>query len=875
MNKVFNQAIERLLDDEKLHDFCNWFALAMAAELHDAHPMDSADAADLLRYQRHTARQLWGQMPVPSNRWRPRGLPKTERNAPCHCGSGHKFKQCCAEFEHLALPLEPEQLLVMGLNVAQPHWLTADKLRHVPAMALGHAAMNWNEAGAAEKTVALLMPLFTPSQASTLDARHEVALDALGDALRELQQDRQRRELLERMAQHNNKALATAARARLVSVLADAGEEQQAWQLFHETSRFNPNDPQLWPLELTLLLTQNRQKEAKLRAPLLAARARQAGLNDLATTLLRMAQLGIDSVYELSNGGDDPVQDEDELAWLALADATPEALDATSLNELYQIERHRLPQDDGASTFVVSITPTKPLVDLNKRWRRRFMLGKPDLTWLDGDVLTLLESLPDALRFLQKNPLAWLSTEVLDDLLLVAYELCDPDAPRPLFKAAQRVADHALALLRALTDGAQCHWADPNHRPPLRCLAVAVKLCHLTMDKARALELMRWGLALNPHDNHGWRLELAPLLLELGQHQEALDLMAQYPDDLPPSEHLRAVALFALGQREQAEAVLQQAHHSYPLYLNTLLPDTMDAPPEEDGPGVKVGGLTSAWYHRRDWRPLWVRTGALAWARALRLPDPPPPALPKQPQSARSARSAKASKATKPTKAGQAPPAGTKASSDPMGAAKLLAPFGAREEKRLQKTCSQTARLRGFLLGVAWSPGRLMPSAWINKALQHHDRMPNSRTEATAMKALNDVLALTMRLYNHLTQQVLNQLDAPKPPTVDYLSAAAPGHAVDDAAACAWAAGFIEGCELSLAGWARAGHKVAAQTGPFGRLRALAARAAVADGQSRLLHDSGAPLLLAVDEPEPFAPQIAAALAELWPVVVADRKARA
>ena len=66
-NQLLNQAIERLLDDEKLHDFCIWFALAMAAELHDAHPMDSADAADLLRYQRHTARQLWGQMPVPSN----------------------------------------------------------------------------------------------------------------------------------------------------------------------------------------------------------------------------------------------------------------------------------------------------------------------------------------------------------------------------------------------------------------------------------------------------------------------------------------------------------------------------------------------------------------------------------------------------------------------------------------------------------------------------------------------------------------------------------------------------------------------------------------------------------------------------------------
>jgi hypothetical protein len=60
---------------------------------------------------------VWNVTPIPENRFRPRKLNKPERNAPCPCGSGHKFKQCCANLPPLDLGITEELMLseVLGL----------------------------------------------------------------------------------------------------------------------------------------------------------------------------------------------------------------------------------------------------------------------------------------------------------------------------------------------------------------------------------------------------------------------------------------------------------------------------------------------------------------------------------------------------------------------------------------------------------------------------------------------------------------------------------------------------------------------------------------------------------------------------------------
>lgn len=283
-------AIGRLLHGEALEPFCDWFAQDMGALVMARHPVAPEDENAARRYQRTVARTLWGALPVPFNRWKPRPLPKVERNDPCHCGSGRKFKQCCAEFAGAAPPIDTDGLYAMALAQAEPAMLTPDQLRLVPGEALGVAAMDWNERSQPERTAAVLAPLF--EQRDDLDGRHEIAFDALMDAMHAQGQEAQRRALAHRVSQSRDKTLATAARCRLATMLADQGDFEAAWAMFQSAQRLNPGEAQLLHLELTLLLSQGRHDEAKLRAPLLAAKARRAGLDELAVMLLQLGEDG-------------------------------------------------------------------------------------------------------------------------------------------------------------------------------------------------------------------------------------------------------------------------------------------------------------------------------------------------------------------------------------------------------------------------------------------------------------------------------------------------------------------------------------------------------------------------------------------------------
>jgi len=47
------------------------------------------------------ARSVWNRMPLPGNGFKPRPVPLRGRNDPCPCGSGQKYKACCAQLPQL------------------------------------------------------------------------------------------------------------------------------------------------------------------------------------------------------------------------------------------------------------------------------------------------------------------------------------------------------------------------------------------------------------------------------------------------------------------------------------------------------------------------------------------------------------------------------------------------------------------------------------------------------------------------------------------------------------------------------------------------------------------------------------------------------
>lgn len=878
-DRLFDQMFTRLMRGDSLQEFGDWFASAAAAP---GGPRDDPRAA------RAMARALWGAVPLPSNHWRARGLPKIERNDPCHCGSGRKYKHCCASLGHVGLPFDAQMLTALAIQHAPPEALDAASVRALPAHALAQAAMFWMEQDQPGQVVAVLGPLF--EQGQHLDGRHEPAFDILMEALLALGQQTRRFALARQIAEHRDKALATTARARLVSMLADQGNRAEAWTVFKQAQREAPDDPQLWHLELITLLSEGRVDEARLRGPLLAAKARRAGLDELAHVLAELGEHGLSAIHDrLAHDADEPHA---TLAhdWLALCTQLPAELDAAAARALYRIDITEPPRRrratkamdvtslDGAMRWL-RVRPAPALAALERRWQRSFVVGKPDTVWLDGDADGLLAELPAAAEFLQREPQAWLSVAVLDDLLLAVRELLANDPSPALRQSAWQLSQHALRLLRALlepaVDGASASaqrlgvaWSHTPSRPLLRLLAQAISF---GLDQQReVLPLLEWSVALNPQDNHGWRAMLADAWIAADRHADALALLERYPDDFPPARHRRALALHALGRHDEAAAELARAHAEYPAYLNALWPDVLDAPPPEDGPGLSLGSEQAAYEYRAEARAEWVRTGALAWSQTLALPAP------------RKRRAA-------PRKAAAKRPAGDGNASLLAGGTDLAALALPAAPRRHLQTHYDWPRLHGYLTAIAWSPGMVMPAAWLPAALGWRTQPPPG-TPAAQQKAINTDLDALMRLYNSLNAHLINARPAaPMPLDLTRELADADGHTADDAALLAWCAGFMQGAEQSAADWRRAGRPLKARpakagasldTTAFATLYALAARASREPGADaahwQATQDDGQPLLVGLQAAGalPVADQLRLALADLWQVTLPLRLAR-
>lgn len=854
----FGEAVERLLHGASLPEFCTW--MAQQPNERAAPGADAAEQDWRRRAQLTMARWLWSHVPVPSNRWRPRPLPAPERNAPCHCGSGRKYKNCCQEFAHAVPPVSESEMLSIALTHADAAMLAPESLRQLPAEALGNAAFGWNEQGQAERTVALLEPLFT-HQLERLSARHELALDALMDALLRLHQDQRRMALAQHVSASGVLALATTARARLVTMLCDNGDYPGAWALLQTARRHAPQDPQLWPLEMTVLLSQGRHDEARLRGPLLAAQARKAGLPDLAQALMGLATEGLRSVHA-------PEHDVlDELpgatAWLAIARAVPTGATPADWQAHCAVDEMAVGAKPDRVTGkrplatttapVRELRPRKAMATLERRWHRQCPVSKPDLTllWSEGADALLQGPGNPALDFLRQHPEAWFSFDILDDLLLASSALRDHGLPDELLAASQRVLDHALAGLRALLGTGPCElpWLVMPNRPALRLLAQAIELAGDRHDDRAREALAAWGLALNPHDNHGWRQLLVPLWLEQSRFDEALALLERYQGDLPPSEHLRALTLFALGRQPEAETVLRAAHAQYPLFLAALWPDVLDPPPESDGFGVPVGGVEQAHDHRVANRAAWLRTGALDWARTLNLPTEPRPPSRARKQAARSGRDVVVD--------------------TPKVLDSLPTPvFGATQEKRLRQSFDYP-RLHGLVTAVAWSPEIVMPSRWVNLAMTA-PRIAGT-AEGADIKTLQRELDTVMRLYNRINVDLLRTPPDQPPP----LAALRKLLASEPDAVSAWAAGFVQGAELARGAWRGAHRPVKAGASAFGTLLQLAAQAAPNSAGWRAENEQNQPLLVGL-EPDAPSPQakLSLALNDLWQVIGPLRHAR-
>jgi len=532
------------------------------------------------------ARYIWNRTPLPVNHFRPRALPKPERNAPCPCGSGRKYKQCC-------LRMEPDHDLFPNLSVLPfvLDNLTAKQRAALPYEYLSpeeleYVARQWMDEGRAQDAAKLLEGLL--ADIDQRDERAEPAFDCLLDCYDELGNPLKKKKLLERGSTARNKHIRVAAMQRRCCILADRQEYPEAWALFQELQRFAPNDPALSHLEITMLLGQDEKQRAAERAKFWVAR------------LAHDKDFSHGPLIEFLRG----------VAQGKVADAmTGIARNLGSSGEALVTLVERLPPPECHYTLKPMQGSAGPLQPDNK-------LQSLIAQWeVQGEYA---QSLEDDIEWLERNPLAWQSFEILDSWLeAVENERISHGFEEVVLLPVLRHAEALLCMILARYQATELkfEWGWHENRPALSVLQRLAGILRLTHNTAEAARVAEWMvLTLNPNDNQGMRDFLMHDYLRLNRVKDALALAERYPDDMGPVQYGAALALFMDHQEQAAQSALKEARKHYPEIAKMLLESKPKQPRLRDGL-VSVGGKDEAWYYRQDHFDLWQASGGLEWLR--------------------------------------------------------------------------------------------------------------------------------------------------------------------------------------------------------------------------------------------------------------------
>ena len=617
MSRFLETAVERILDLQDAEAFLDW----VRGEAADAYPElfdapaefvgeggESPAAAALA-----LGRALWNATPLPSNGYHPRPLPPVLPTSPCPCGSGRPYGECCgAVHEGLAVPPEVVWPIVLELlPEKEAERVVAEGL--APIDTVGLLAEQLMAGRAWGRVARLLEPRFMGALEG-FGERDELFFEMLMDAYLELGATRKRSTLIKRLLENTHPPFRSVVWERQALILSDSGDRDGAWEAFHQAQRDNPQSVRIGALEVTLLMSEGNLERLAERSRYWIARFRRMGLPPEHPTMALFERLTDDPAATLAAMGEageaGAVGRLIEL--LAAADGPPPR---------YGLEPFDT-GEEGLEAYV--LMPSAAQRGLEVRWAEVWPLEKPfSVNPHPLDEADAWEPLHAErwLGFLEENPKALSSLSILDDLAIGIAQLehayTEPVLETlwaPLLSRAEAVIDRALKG----ESEAELPWLVEENRPALRLLAHLANLHELRHDEAAEQALYERLLALNPNDNHGYRIRVINQRLAAGDDEGALVIAERYPDDhMVDVSFGRALALHRLGRTEAADEALRKAVEQSPLVAEYLLAKRVRKP-RIDHFGVTVGGPDEAWLYRDAMRKVWAESrGALAWLKGM------------------------------------------------------------------------------------------------------------------------------------------------------------------------------------------------------------------------------------------------------------------
>jgi tetratricopeptide (TPR) repeat protein len=654
LGSLLDECVAEILAHEDPDRFLSWFK-AQAPRLIGHMPIDPAGLPALAAA---LGRGIWNSIPLPGHHFQPKPLPAPGRNDPCPCGSGRKFKQCCAGAPQFppfhaedVWPIVIDHLSAAALESAVAH-------KRIPQGALAAAAERLIDAGEPRRAAKLLEPLFE-GHLERLDERYEPAFDTLCDAYLELGFESKRRDLVERVATGAKSALSRAAYERMATMLMDEGRSDEAWEAFRSAQRAEPGFPSLALCEVMLLIVERRYDEAAARARYWASalarsdweaddvidqleRIAEDPAGALADTFLERSGIDIeplrawvDACHEralpaYAFAPSEPVDLADEKqvrAHLGSMGVPADRLDAAvaqfmeSLPELQEEAQRDNPEPADDQPIHVLGVPAS-IEALEARWHEVFPAPKPISTQpypVAGENVWAPETAHAWLAFLREHPESYDSLDILDDLACALGQADESMLPGVENEVLSAIVERGAAIVLSATSGVDTPlpWIAPQNRPALRLLAMRIDQLLDEDDEEAAARLMARVLQLNPNDNHGFRSILMNYRMRTGDLQAALSLSRNYPHDtMVELRYGEALACYKLGELAQASAALAEAIDAN-RYVPEYLANERATQPKLSPYGVAPGGRDEAWLYAQEAGDLWRADPAvLSWLKA-------------------------------------------------------------------------------------------------------------------------------------------------------------------------------------------------------------------------------------------------------------------